>query len=166
MNITSFPFDNSRLRIALGPANPRLINSARNLASGGADSHHLDFLFSSKTLISIRSTRPQSLASTQTLRRVTTSSFDSEVSVSNFSRPFPGPQARPVILLRTLSRMAASKPPSGFSTTDTVCQRHSGIRDLNQAGLFTLRHGLTRACCPLLQRLHLRSLAARRGRES
>ena len=41
MNINIIPFRQFRLRIALGPANPRLINSAEELGpSGGADSHH------------------------------------------------------------------------------------------------------------------------------
>ena len=77
MNINIIPFRQFRLRIALGPANPRLINSAEEpwpLRWCGFSPHCAATL--PKTLISIRCTRPQSLASTQTLRRVTTSSFD------------------------------------------------------------------------------------------
>ena len=76
-NINVIPFRSFRLRMTLGPANPRLINSAEEpwfIRRCGFSPHCAATL--PKTLISIRSTRPQSLASTQTLRRVTTSSFD------------------------------------------------------------------------------------------
>ena len=77
MNINIIPFRQFRLRIALGPANPRLINSAEEpwpLRWCGFSPHCAATL--PKTLISIRSSRPHSLPSAHTLRRVTTSSFD------------------------------------------------------------------------------------------
>ena len=116
MNINIIPFRQFRLRIALGPANPRLINSAEEpwpLRWCGFSPHCAATL--PKTLISIRSTRPQSLASTQTLRRVTTSSFDGLKYRYPILAPslFPARKPRPVICYELFQGWLPLSPPSG-----------------------------------------------------
>ena len=76
-NINAIPFRSSRLRLTLGPANPRLKNIAEEplpLRWCGFSPHYAATL--SWILICTRSTRPYDLASTRAHRRATPSSFE------------------------------------------------------------------------------------------
>ena len=75
-NINAFPFRTSRLRMSLGPANPRLMNIAEEpwpLRWCGFSPHYAATL--PWILIRRRSTRPHDLASTRPRRRATPSPF-------------------------------------------------------------------------------------------
>ena len=79
-NINAFPFRTSRLRMSLGPANPRLMNIAEEpwpLRWCGFSPHYAATL--PWILICTRSTRPYDLASTRAHRRATSSSFEGSV---------------------------------------------------------------------------------------
>ena len=75
-NINAFPFRTSRLRMSLGPANPRLMNIAEEpwpLRWCGFSPHYAATL--PWILICTRSTRPYDLASARAHRRATPSPF-------------------------------------------------------------------------------------------
>ena len=75
-NINAFPFRTSRLRMSLGPANPRLMNIAEEpwpLRWCGFSPHYAATL--PWILIHRRSTRSHDLASTRPCRRATPSPF-------------------------------------------------------------------------------------------
>ena len=75
-NVNAFPFRSSRLRLTLGPANPRLKNIAEEplpLRWCGFSPHYAATL--PWILICTRSTRPYDLASTRAHRRATPSPF-------------------------------------------------------------------------------------------
>ena len=75
-NINAFPFRTSRLRMSLGPANPRLMNIAEEpwpLRWCGFSPHYAATL--PWILIRRRSTRSHNLASTRPRRRATPSPF-------------------------------------------------------------------------------------------
>ena len=79
-NINAIPFRSSRLRLTLGPANPRLKNIAEEplpLRWCGFSPHYAATL--PWILICTRSTRPHDLASTRAHRRATSSSFEGSV---------------------------------------------------------------------------------------
>ena len=79
-NINAFPIRTFRLRMPLGPANPRLKNIAEEplpLRWCGFSPHYAATL--PWILICTRSTRPYDLASTRAHRRATSSSFEGSV---------------------------------------------------------------------------------------
>ena len=79
-NINAIPFRSSRLRLTLGPANPRLKNIAEEplpLRWCGFSPHYAATL--PWILICTRATRPYDLASTRAHRRATSSSFEGSV---------------------------------------------------------------------------------------
>ena len=104
-----------RLRTTLGPTNPRLINSAEEpYPFGGADSHHTVLLSSQDSHSYAVSKTSKPTFRPHVLPRYHIIFRWSEVSVMSFSPVhFPGPAARPVSHLRTLSGWLLLSPPSG-----------------------------------------------------
>ena len=122
-NINAFPFRTSRLRMSLGPANPRLMIIAEEpwpLRWSGFSPLYV-LLFPRFSYVHgprdfTTSLLPEHIALPHLLSEV------QRIGVQFESRPFSRPASLTSDLLRTLSRMVASKPTFWLSsTTDTVC---------------------------------------------